>query len=225
MIKKLKSIFLFVLLTLCLFNSTNAQTIELRAGLNSNMYFDLQNGEAPYNTPSYSSEIGNYFGVSFKNLKVDSFYYEVSIAYENYGGTARARSGGLGGGRSVNAEINKSVISIGIIPFNQTLFKGLNLDAGFIFSFLIDETFNGSLTQAAGNIPTTTSLMEEYNKFNSTVTLGLQARLNYSIAINEKYVLSPFYTYYFGILNEFTNFPARTKSMRHQLGIGLTINL
>ena len=225
MIKTLKSIFLVVLNLLCISNTTQAQSIEFRAGLNQNKFFDIQKGEAPYNTPIYSSELGSYFSISLNDVKVDSFYYDISIAFENYSGTARARSGGIGGGRSVNAEINKSVLSIGVVPFKQKLHKNLNLDVGFVFSILVNESFNGTVTQSAGNIPTTTSLTQEYTKFNSAITFGLLARLNYNIDINDKLVLSPFYAYYIGIINEFIDFPASTKSMRHQLGIGIKMDL
>lgn len=209
----------------CLLSTIQAQSYEIRAGIGLNKFYDFKVDDVPYNAPTYSSDLSSYFGVTIENLKIDDSPFDLSLAFENYSGSARSRTGGLGGGRAVSAEINKTLVSIGIHPFNQNIFKKLKLRAGFVVSVLLHETFSGTVTQSAGNSPTTTSLQNEYEKFNSDFYFGLQASLSYDVKVKENFILFPYYSYYLGIINEFSDFPSQTKSMRHHLGIGIRMQL
>jgi hypothetical protein len=50
---------------------------------------------------------------------------------------------------------------------------------------------------------------------------GLRLRLAYTIPLSETIFISPQYSFYYGLTNEFKEFPEITKSYRHYLLIGI----
>ncbi|HYX09502.1 MAG TPA: hypothetical protein VE912_22420, partial [Bacteroidales bacterium] len=61
----------------------------------------------------------------------------------------------------------------------------------------------------------------KYKKFSSSTYFGFQGRIAYDFKFSESFWISPQYLYYFGLSNEFVDFPENTKSMRHYICIGI----
>lgn len=215
----------YLIIFQCYSFSISAQKFQFSSGVNLNNFFELQYDDRPYNASDYSSKYGGYFALGFEYMMYDTFPVYLTISYEYLGGKANVRSGGLGGGTAVNVETNKSVVSLGITPFKQKIYKQLNLKIGFVFSVLLKESFSGTKTVAAGNIPINMNLKEVSNSFNSKYYFGIQGAISYDISINNNLILVPHYNYYIGFSDEFKDFPRRTKAMRHSLGIGIMMDL
>ena len=65
------------------------------------------------------------------------------------------------------------------------------------------------------------NLDDKYNKYSSLTYFGLQGRIAYDFNLSKSIVISPQYLYYFGISDEFIEFPKETKSIRHYFCVGI----
>lgn len=138
----------------------------------------------------------------------------------------KASDGGLGGGYGINAEIHKSVLSLGIFPFNFKILKRIDFNLGVEVSGLLNETYKGtSGGWQMGQPSSNDELNEKYDRISSRMYIGLRGRLAYDIKIAEGWAISPQYSYYLGLSKEFIGFPEVTRSMRHYFCIGIQRSL
>jgi len=196
------------------------QNIELFGGLNTNNFYDREN-EGHYQS-SYNSGSGYSFGLAIDSIRADWMTLRLSLKFDKYSGNLTASDGGLGGGYTTTAEIDKSLISLGVFPLNFRIFKRIDLNIGFEISKQISESYKGiSNGWLMGEPNWSYDLQERYNKYSNSINFGLSARLAYNLQINESITISPQYTFYFGLTKEFIEFPEATKSIRHFIGIGI----
>jgi hypothetical protein len=213
-----------VLIGLIFLNSLNlfSQNLEIIGGLNKNSFFDFQLNEEYYSS-SYNSEYGYAIRIGIENIKVDWLTLRFTLSYDKYGGELEATGGsGLGGGYTTNATIDKSVISLGIFPLNFRIIDRIDLNFGFEFAGLINENFSGTSSGWSMVNPSWSyDLNDKYDRFSAKTYFGFRGRIAYDFNISDKWTISPQYSYYFGLTNEFDEFPEATKSMRHYFCIGL----
>jgi len=215
----MKKIF-FVLILLSSLTAFS-QDIELIGGLNKNDFFDFQQNEGHFSS-SYNYAYGYAIKLGVENIKVDWLTLRFTLGYDKYGGELAARDGGLGGGYTTDAKIDKSVISLGVFPINFKIFDRIDLNFGFEFSGLVSENYSGTSSGWQMGVPNWSyDLNDKYDKFSSKTYFGLCGRIAYDFNISDKMAISPQYSYYFGLSNEFDEFPEATKSMRHYFCIGL----
>ena len=210
-------------LTLILFTSLSAfsQNIEINGGLNKNNFFDFQQNEGHFSS-SYNSDYGYAIRIGIENIKVDWLTLRFTLGFDKYGGELTASDGGLGGGYTTDAKVDKSVISLGMFPLNLKIIDRIDLNFGFEFSGLISENFSGiSSGWLMGEPDWSYDLNDKYERFSSKTYFGLRGRIAYDFNISDKLAISPQYSYYFGLSNEFDEFPEATKSMRHYFSIGI----
>lgn len=65
------------------------------------------------------------------------------------------------------------------------------------------------------------NLNEKYNSFSSLNYFGFRGRIAYDLNISDKYIVSPQYSFYYGLSEEFDEFPEFPNSIRHFFGIGV----
>ena len=203
--------------------SLYGQEIELFGGTSLIDYYDSEGRELT-NFNNYSSDPGFQFGVTFDHIKIDSHHYSFFIQFEKYNGQISARSGGLGGGVRTTAEIEKSLISFGVHLLNRKIYKELKLGFAIVASGLVNESFSGTMKGYGGVDPATVpdiDLTEKYDQFNNSLYLGFMASLAYDIRLNDKFSLSPRYSFYLGATQEVRDFPTALRSMRHQFNLGI----
>ncbi len=211
-----------LIIGLILLNSLTvfSQNIELFGGLNRNSFFDYR--QVGHFVSSYNSELGYSFGVGVDNIKLNQWALRFTLNYDKYGGKVTASDGGLGSTFRTIAEIDKSIVSLGVFPVNFKLFDRIDLNFGFEISGLINEKVKGSYsTWSKGQPYRELDLNDKYERFSSMLYFGLRGRIAYDFNLSDNLAISPQYSYYFGLSNEFVGFPEKTKSMRHYLGIGL----
>lgn len=201
--------------------SAFSQTIEIIGGLNQNNFFDFQEGEGHFKS-SYTSDYGYTIRLGLDDIKADWMSLRLTLSYDKYSGSLTASDGGLGGGYTTNARIDKSVISLGVFPLNFKILDRIDLNFGLELSGLINEKFSGTSSGwLTGHPNWSYDLIDKYDRYNSRFYLGLSGRIAYDFYISDNLAISPQYSYYFGLSNEFDEFPDETKSMRHYFCIGL----
>jgi len=129
---------------------------------------------------------------------------------------------GLACGYQTIANVNKSILPLGVFPVNIRILKRIDLNFGLVISRLIRESFSETtsgwkLTQPAWN----SNLQDKYNRYSSLTYWGLQDKVAYNFKLTKSVYISPQYLYYFGLTKEFVEFPDFTLSMRHYLCLGI----
>ena len=201
--------------------SVFSQSMELMGGINQNNFFDFHENKGHFNS-SYNSDFGYTMRFGFETIKVDGLTLRFTLGFDKYAGGLTASDGGLGGGYTTIALIEKSVISLGVFPFNVKIKNRIDLNFGFEFSGLIHEKFSGTSSGwEIGEPEWSYDLSDRYDGYSSKTNIGLRGRIAYDFNISEILTISPQYSYYFGLWNEFEEFPDVTKSMRHYLCVGL----
>lgn len=171
---------------------------------------------------SYKSKYGYAAHVGIENVKVDRITFRFTLGFEKYGGELEASEFGMSYSSKTKANVDKSVISLGIFPLNFKLFKKIDLNFGFEMAALINENYSGTISGwTMPNQYWSSDLEGEYSRFNSKFYFGLRGRVAYDIKISEQFIISPQYSFYCGFMNEFDEYPQKTKSFRNYLGIGI----
>jgi len=212
------------LLILIFFSKTVfSQSFEFFGGISKNKFYDIQDNR-PFDTGKYNSGINSYFGIGLHQIEIEDIEFGITISYEKFGGDLWATSGGRGGGRTVTAKVDKSIVSIGIFPFSKKIYNQLQISIGLIYSALLRESFSGtdnSTVLLAPSLNTFEKLEVKYKNYGTNSVVGFKSTLSYDFKIFENVSLSPHYSFYIGLFEEFKDFPRATKSMRHFFGIGL----
>ena len=212
------TLFLFIL-----FINTNlpGQNLSFFAGINETVLNDYHSFEGHYRS-SYHPGLGYSLGVSIDSI--DWFWWNIpfNIKFERYGAQLYASGGGLGGGYWVDARVNKSILTLGIYPLSFRIKPNFKLSLGTEISYLLADQLQGKYSSwIGGQTPLAGALKEKYPRYSRKTYLGLGANLSYDWSISPSLVVAPYYTYYFGLSNEFREFPNITKAMRHTVGVAL----
>lgn len=216
---RLRIILAFIIFTNCLM--LFSQKLELFGGASNNVFHDYNNGDGHYES-SYNSGFGYCAGVGVDSIKIDWLTLRFTLQFDQYKGELTASDGGLGGGFTTIANINKSIISLGVFPINFRFFQRLDLNFGFLISTLINESYTGTSSGWAMDQPNWSyNLEDKYSQYSSKIYFGLQGRVAYDFKLAKSICISPQYLYYFGLSNEFVEFPKETKAMRHYFCVGL----
>lgn len=204
----------------------SGQQFELFGGPVKNTFYDFMNKDGHFMS-SYNSGLGYSAGIGMDSVKVDWLTIRFTLNIDKYGGNLDASYGGLAGGSGTKATISKSLVSLGIYPINFRILKRIDLNIGMEMSGLIDESFTGIVSgwslQIPGWYPESYSykLEDENKRYSAKNYFGLQGRIAYNINLSPAIILAPQYSYYFGMSNEFDEFPQETKSMRHYFCLGI----
>jgi hypothetical protein len=210
------------LLFLLLSFSISAQNIEVTTGALYNKYFDIEQ-DYGYKSYSFQSAYGFAVNVGYER-KFEWLPLRFTLGYENYGGAIIASDFGHMYSNSVDFEIRKSMLTLGIYFINFSFFDHLDLNIGLQFNRLLDESVKGSgesRVYSDSPVPTITVLNYEGQKSNT----GLRGRLAYDFDLNDRFAISPQYDFYYGLSNESEDFPSTIRSYRHYISIGLQMNV
>jgi hypothetical protein len=200
----------------------SGQSLEVLGGINLNQFHESEVDRIP---SGFTSDVGFTGGLGY-DFAIDSFRLRLTILYESYGGEVKAWYGGNGGGSFIETDVTKSVISLGFFPLNLKFKERLSFNVGFELSVLINEDFPGTYNRwTLGQPVITTDLEEEYSKFSNNLQYGVRLRLAYDIPIASSITISPQYGFYYGLSNEFREYPKTAKSYRHYLMVGLKKNI
>jgi len=182
----MKNIIVFIMLFSNVF--AFAQQVEIVGGINYNMFYN-RGGSSSFSTEyKYTNEIGYGLKVAFENAKINKFKWRVAIGYEKYGGEINAFEDGFGSGNRVEAEIDKSILSLTFYPLNATFFNRLDINLGVEVSNLIGGNYQGihTINSSFSSMTIVTDLKKRHASYNSKFNFGLRGRIAYSFNISEK---------------------------------------
>jgi len=197
------------------------QNFEIFAGVNKNVFYD-NDKHLTHFTSTYNSELGYTVGIGLDIMKFGPSIIRFTLEFDEYSGKLKASDGALGAGYNTAADIDKSVISIGMFPLNIQIIEKIDLNFGFELSRLVGESIKGTYTEwTMGQPKKIFDLQEKYNRFNSLYYFGLAGRISYDLFLTKSVVISPQYLFHYGLSKEFREFPEETKSLRHYFCIGI----
>lgn len=196
-----------------------SQHFEVFGGPMLNNYHDFNYlGES-------ESGYGVITGIGFEKIKLFKANMMFALTFEHYKGSVDYENTSKYYGYIYKGDVSKSVLSLGIYPFNPTLTKRLVLNFGMEGSFLLDDFYTGSTYEYQVNGPWGggTSTTDAPNHISSFYTLGLKGRAAYDFLVLKNKSVSVQYGFYYGLTNEFAPFPTDVLSMRHSLCLGIDV--
>ncbi len=197
-------------------------SMELYGGYGINNFHDNLDIGRRYRSDYTPGNAGFSLGIGVDNIKVEKLRLRFTLQYDKYDGGIKVSDGSPAGSYTTKANIDKSLFTFGIFPVNFKIFKALDFNAGFEMSGLINESFEGTRSgHLLGQGAWSEDIKDKYDTFSNDFYVGLKGRLAYGINIGKGLFLTPQYQFYFGLSNEFIQFPKDTKSMRHYFGIGI----
>lgn len=197
------------------------QKLEVYAGLNLNQFHDYNNNDGNF-TASFDSGLGPVIGIGIDSVRVNLLKFRFTLQYEMYTGELTAYEGGHMYYHNTTAEIKKSMLSLDIFPLSFRIIKRIDLNFGVQLSLLLSESINGTdsgWSQQNGSYEY--DLQDVYDRYSSMFSFGLTGRIAYDFKLPNSFYISPQYSFYYGLTNEFVDFPEETKSMRHYFCIGV----
>ncbi len=200
----------------------NAQSIEVIGGMNINHFYDLGTSNR-HNSTSYTQDYGYTLKLVYNDIRIRKLSWRFSLGFDKYKGHLLSRSGSLGGSNTIKASVEKSILSVGIYPFNFKIANYLKFSLGLEFGRLISESFEGTRRgYHLGNVSGWNyNLNEIIDQFSEKNYLGIRANLAYDFKINDQYIVTPQYSYYLGFNDEFVAVKSKTKSMRQVFSLGI----
>jgi hypothetical protein len=212
---------LFCIITFMISLTLYGQRIEVFGGVNKSIFHDCNNEGAHYMS-TYNQGSGYIVGIGIDSLIPVLLKMRFTLQLDKYGGELQASDGGLGGGFTTKAKIEKTLIALGASPVNLRILKRIDFNFGFEVSRLMNEKYMGTSSGwVLGQTNWSVDLQDRYDRFSALTYFGLRARVAFDLFAFKSLVVSPEYLFYYGISNEFDRFPEETKSIRHSICIGI----
>lgn len=215
-----------IIIFLILLNSLTSfgQSVDVFGGMISNHLFSF--GKDGHIESEYIINPGYTVGIGLEDIKLDYLNMRFTLSFQDYSGDIIEKYSGLASYSTTEVYFSKSTITLGLFPINYYLFNHVDLNFGISLSRLLTEDFTGSKSGCqynpnGGDDCFQIDLAEEYESFSSNWNFGIQARIGYDFYLSETLVLSPIYSFYLGMSDEFSDIVSDTKLMRHYLCIAI----
>jgi len=215
----------FIMLIVSFNFNLHSQKLEVFGGINVTHYFDSHKDAPLYNWSSYSSKSKYFIGIGIEDMEMVGQNIRMTLDFHSSEGHAYSRTGTFVYSSDIIVISNKSTLSIGFYPFNYNIFNSFQISVGAVYSYLIRESYKGLTTIFDMEKHIENNLDFKGSNFNSSHYLGLQGRLKYDFTLSERFTIFLQYAYYIGLVDEFNNFPRSTKSMRHNIGLGVNMKI
>jgi hypothetical protein len=204
--------------------SVFGQSIDLNGGFQVNQIVMInQNShfESTYDlTNNYSVSIG------VEDVQIDYLTMRFALSLSNYSGELIDNYSGLAGGSKIEAEFQKTTITLGLFPVSFYLFDHVNFNVGIYISRRIHEEFSGiksgCFDDAKGGFDChQLELGDKYNSLCLPWTFGIQSRIAYDFYLSESLILTPSYIFSLGLSNEFSIVSRGNRLMSHIFYLGI----
>ena len=200
---------------------SSGQQIGLSGGYCQNHFHDFRKDEGHMIT-DYEEGPGYSFNINLDNVYLDTFLIRFSLNFTKYLGSIRTTDGGLGGGSTTKAAVEKYALGLSIFPINIKIYKELRLNFGGEFSYLVNSKVNGTqsswnISSGGNNVDLDDGSVDIFKEFN----FGILSRLGYNIKLFKHWFLIPEYNFYLGLTNEFDDIESNVYSFRHYFMLGV----
>ena len=197
----------------------HSQKMDVFVGTNYNLMFDFAEKGVHYYS-AFEEDFGYAVSLGYENSRSS---FRSMLRLDSYKGSFEASDGALGSGYSTETNYSKTILSLGLYPVKIKVFPRLDINLGMVFSVLLHDSLDGDYTIWTVGQPSKVYPLD--NDYSSDLYFGAEARFAYQFPISYNVTLIPQYMAYFGVTNEFTEFPEKVKSLRNFLGVGLSWNL
>lgn len=199
----------------------HAQSIEYQGGLSINRFYDSPSTDesSPHYNSYYESRPGGLIGVVC-HTHLESLPVRVFLNLHYVNGFLEVSEGGLGGSVTYRAETSKLSLNLGFVPIRVKVFKKLTWDLGLQFNFLLQESVNGD--KHGWNISKGAHEEELHpQEFQANpITFGFNTSFLYEIELSEKWSLVPQYSFYIGMMQEYTEKASSSRLIQDMFILG-----
>ena len=196
--------------------------VEVNGGVNSHRYYDFIRENEEYRS-TYDYGRGYNFSVGPRYKDILDYDARAILGIERVSGRFDITDNINPISEEAMGEISRTLITLEVDFLNLTFWKGLGINMGIQFNYLLREDTNGRYSKLLDNSGENSyySLKEESNPFSNKLNLGVITRLEYQIKLEDQLFLCPHYIYLYNILPVFDENFQNTRSMRHYFGLGL----
>lgn len=169
----------------------------------------------------YQEGIGQCYELSLTGLGDFKLLPSFSLMVEHYKGNILYGYHDAYGGYTMDLDVNKTMLGIGVYPINFRVYKKIHFRAGTDFTFpLTDKTqiISDYKFEQFAWIDTTDGA-----DLSPDLIIGLSATVDYRFNLGKRWYFAPRYRFYYGLMPELEDIRIKVKSVRHQLGISFGI--
>ncbi len=195
-----------------------AQRIECFAGANLHHLRLVK----PYSTGSdVESKVGYTFGVGISNLRVALIPIRATLHIETTQSSFYHRTGGMGGGYSMEATHDRTLITTGFYPINFRVANNLRIHIGVEGSYLLSQKSSVKEHQFAISNPSGSTT--EYNRVDvgRDSQFGFALEASWHAMIKEHWFLAPWCRFVYNTTDPFINTVYETRMMKTHGGVSL----
>lgn len=206
---------LSIVLALGLSSFLRGQSVELYFGQSIHYLYTPSKFIEPYDYTNTQLGVNYSAGIGFDSIPIFKHNFRFSLSYDKFENQIFSISSDSRGSIRTDARLRKEVLNLSIYPFNYyKLLKGMQVSLGFSTSVLVKHINTGMVDRWVDGTKISSSLQEEYPKINPLFDLGAVALLSYELPIRSRWYLVPRLEFYYGIGNEFQDFPRPVRSVR-----------
>jgi len=198
--------------------SAYGQRIELYGGGNiSRLWF----GESASSDSYYHTSPGYTAGAGIANLRVARIPLRVTLQLEKNKSEFYQRSGGMGGGYTISAESERTLMTAGFYPLNFRFAKHLLIHLGIEYSYLI--TSKSEVIEHSYSMNATTPSKKRYNEVNidRNFGFGFAAEAAWHILLKEHLFIAPWFRAVISTTDPFVNTLYQTRMAKAHGGISV----
>lgn len=163
--------------------------------------------------PGYSIELG------IDSLRIDWLRIDVSLNFDQYRSKFTASYSALPGGSYTEVDLTKSVLGLTVYPI-RIIGKNFRCQFGFEYARLLTEHFSGfESTYLMGQNSTHTELNDKYERYSTLSNTGIRIKAGYTFRMNNHISISPYYSLFYSLSNEYPAAPGFIKSFRNSIGL------
>ncbi|PLX16056.1 MAG: hypothetical protein C0599_15705 [Salinivirgaceae bacterium] len=216
---KISVVLLFLFFSL----SLSAQNVEVVGGALFNSFSSAED-DTPY-TDFYAKSNTDYsFNIGIDDIKFDWLPLRFTLGYEKYGGAIEASESGHMYKKSVDFNVKKTVLALGIYFINFKFFDHLDLNVGLQFNRLLNQNVEGT-GEDITYFDNPELIEYEVDFKGEKSTYGLRGRLAYDFYLNDRFAISPQYDFFYGLSYESEDFPSSVHSYKQYLSVGLQMKV
>lgn len=215
----------FLLLLICLVSiNINAQDINVLIGLGQNQYFDIHE-DTPHYDSSYESGLLKNIRIGLSDVQYEDLKFSILLGVRSYESSLFVRSGGLGGGSTLDVDVKKTLLTLGFYPVKRSLFDELNVEFGIVYSRLINEVYKGESTDWVYGQGSSEVELDGNEAFSEKVFFCLGIQAYYSIPLSKNLNFLVQLSSSFNLSDEFERRLESTRAYSYVLVAGLNIPL
>jgi hypothetical protein len=211
---------LLVALTVTIVADRNVygQRIEVFGGGNKH---NLRVGGGLDSYTDYQTRPGYTVGAGIANLRVARIPLRATLQVETNHSKLYQRSGGMGGGYSIEAESNRTLIALGIYPLNFRIARSLLIHIGMEVSYVVAD--NTSVVQRSYIWSGTPPPSTRYNEVDVVRNFGygVVTEAAWHFMLKEHYFAAPWCRVMIGLSDPFENSIYTTRICKFHGGVSV----